>query len=280
MRKLGSSVVSPLSGRYISFNIEGTMQDKRVKGVYSSYFQFNNERTLSTDVKSELFSSEFEGCSVFIDKTRKYDNQIIIHGVCTVGDLESHLGLYKHDFSPEISIEPQAITNELKVWLSSREFVPAYEHEFLELRAVNYVAHEEVSEEVTVERWTHDNVDAFLTLLKTSGLECSDEIWDKKRSFYCTDTFRCYVAKINGEPCAWATSFVENEYAILANAYTQENYRSKGCQTALLRARISDAMSLGVQVLLTDVMPSSISSKNCKSVGFNSVGVRSVWCKD
>ncbi|WP_406828809.1 GNAT family N-acetyltransferase [Vibrio cholerae] len=164
--------------------------------------------------------------------------------------------------------------------LSSREFVPAYEHEFLELRAVNYVAHEEVSEEVTVERWTHDNVDAFLTLLKTSGLECSDEIWDKKRSFYCTDTFRCYVAKINGEPCAWATSFVENEYAILANAYTQENYRSKGCQTALLRARISDAMSLGVQVLLTDVMPSSISSKNCKSVGFNSVGVRSVWCKD
>ncbi|MBF4322942.1 N-acetyltransferase, partial [Vibrio anguillarum] len=46
------------------------------------------------------------------------------------------------------------------------------------------------------------------------------------------------------------------------------------------RTRISDAMSLGVQVLLTDVMPSSISSKNCKSVGFNSVGVRSVWCKD
>ncbi|MBF4328650.1 N-acetyltransferase, partial [Vibrio anguillarum] len=106
--------------------------DKRVKGVYSSYFQFNNERTLSTDVKSELFSSEFEGCSVFIDKTRKYDNQIIIHGVCTIGDLESHLGLYKHDFSPEISIEPQAITNELKAWLSSSEFVPAYEHEFLE----------------------------------------------------------------------------------------------------------------------------------------------------
>ena len=60
------------------------MQDKRVKNVYSSYFQFNNERTLSTDVKSELFTSEFEGCSVFIDKTRKYDNQIIIHGVCTI----------------------------------------------------------------------------------------------------------------------------------------------------------------------------------------------------
>ncbi|EKM29632.1 hypothetical protein VCHENC02_4569, partial [Vibrio harveyi] len=175
--------------------------------------------------------------------------------------------------------EPQAITNELKAWLSDRDYVPAYEHEFLELRAVNYVPLEEVSDEVTVERWTHENVDAFLTLLKTSGLECSDEIWEKKRSLYCTDKFRCYVAKINGQPCAWATSFIENEFAILANAYTQENYRSNGCQTALLRARILDAMSLGVQVLLADVMPSSTSSKNCKSVGFCSVGVRSVWCK-
>ncbi|WP_076590442.1 GNAT family N-acetyltransferase [Vibrio ostreicida] len=256
------------------------MQDKRVKDVYRSYFQFNNERTLSTDLESELFSSAFEGCSVFIDKTRKYDNQINIHGACTAGDLESHLNLYKNGFPPEISIEPQAIANELKEWLSNREFVPAYEHEFLELKAVNYVPLEEVSDEVTVERWTHENVDAFLTLLKTSGLECSDELWQKKRSLYCTDTFRCYVAKINGEPCAWATSFIENEFAILANAYTQESYRSNGCQTALLRARISDAMSLGVQVILTDVMPSSTSSKNCKSVGFCGVGVRSVWCKD
>lgn len=255
------------------------MQNKRVKDVYSSYFHFNNERTLSTDLASELFSVEAEGCSVFVDKTRKYDNQIIIHGVCSTGNLENHLKLYKHGFLPEISIEPQAITNELKTWLSGCEFVPAYEHEFLELRVENYAVSKGVSEHVSVELWAHDNVDEFLALLKTSGLECTDEIWEKKRSLYCTDTFRCYVAKINGKPCAWATSFIENEYAILANAYTQENYRSKGCQTALLRARIADAISLGVKVVLTDVMPNSTSSKNCKSVGFSSVGVRSVWCK-
>ena len=38
--------------------------------------------------------------------------------------------------------------------------------------------------------------------------------------------------------------------------------------------------SLGVKVLLTDVMLNSTSSKNCKAVGFSRVGVRSVWCKD
>ena len=255
------------------------MQDKRVKDIYSSYFHFNNERTLSTGLPSELCVVEAEGCSVFVDKTRKYDNQVIVHGACSTENLENYLKLYNHGYSPEISIEPQAITNELKTWLSNREFKPAYEHEFLELRASNYVASTDVPEAVSIERWGHNNVDDFLALLKTSGLECTDEIWEMKRSLYCTDTFRCYVAKINGKPCAWATSFIENDYAILANAYTQENYRAKGCQNALLRARIEDAISLGIQVLLTDVIPNSTSSKNCKSVGFSRVGIRSVWCK-
>ena len=101
----------------------------------------------------------------------------------------------------------------------------------------------------------------------------------KKRSLYCTETFRCYVATINGKPCAWATSFIENEYAILANAYTQGAYRRMAVKP-LLRARIEEAIGLGVKVILTDVMPNSISSKNCKSVGFTSSGTRSVWCKD
>ncbi|UAB69030.1 GNAT family N-acetyltransferase [Vibrio sp. SCSIO 43132] len=255
------------------------MQDKRVKDVYNSYFHFSNERTLSTDLASELFTVEAGGCAVYVDKTRKYDNQIIIHGACSSEALESHLMLFEDSFSPEISIEPQAITNELKSWLSNRGFAPVFEHEFLELRASNYAVSTDVSDQVSVERWDYNKVDEFLALLKTSGLKCTNEIWGKKRSLYCSDTFRCYVAKIDGKPCAWATSFIENEYAILANAYTQEIYRSNGCQTALLRARIEDAISLGAEVILTDVMPSSTSSKNCKSVGFSSVGIRSVWCK-
>ena len=55
------------------------MQDKRVQDVYSSHF--NNERTLSTDLASELFTSKTQGYSVFVDTTRKYDNQIIVHDI-------------------------------------------------------------------------------------------------------------------------------------------------------------------------------------------------------
>ena len=263
---------------------------KAVKDAYNAYFYFNNERTLSTDLASELISIEDDGFTVFIDKTRKYDNQILIDGACNYESLEADLKLFADGISPEISIAPNALTTDLKSWLSKHQFLPAFEHEFLELSAEGYVekpSSEKSSAEllrdtgkVTVERWTRDNADEFLALLKTSGLECSDKIWQQKRALYCTDTFRCYVAKIEGQPCAWATSFINNEHAILANAYTQESYRSKGCQTALLRSRIEDAIALGAKVLLTDVMPDSTSSKNCQSFGFRSVGVRSVWCKD
>ena len=212
------------------------MQVKAVKDVYDTYFYFNNERTLSTALASELMSIEDDGFTVYIDKTRKYDNQILIDGVCNFASLEADLKLFGDGISPEISIAPNALKTELKSWLSKHQFVPAFEHEFLELSAEDYV--EKPSPEplvtepssdvdkVTVERWTQDNADEFLALLKTSGLECSDQIWQQKRALYCTDTFRCYVAKIEGKPCAWATSFTNNEHAILANAYTCLLYTS------------------------------------------------------
>ncbi|CAM3232485.1 hypothetical protein [Moritella viscosa] len=63
------------------------------------------------------------------------------------------------------------------------------------------------------------------------------------------------------------------------SAYTQEDYRGKGCQKALLSARIQDATEMNVAVFLTDVMPDSVSSRNCKSVVFSGLGIREVWGK-
>lgn len=256
------------------------MHKKSAKEAYKSYFIFNNQRTLSTRSPSELSISETEECSIFVDKTRRYDNQMVIHNACTPEKLEEHLGLFHRGCWPEIAIEPQANTPEIQTWLSNRGFSPAYNHEFLELQTSNYQPSASIPELVSIERWDHSKVDEFLALLKTSGLECTDDIWNDKRSLYCTDTFRGYIATIDGKPCAWATSYLHNDQAILANAYTQESHRHKGCQTALLRARIEEAISLGIQVLLTDVMPNSTSSKNCKSVGFSCSGIRHVYSKD
>lgn len=256
------------------------MHDNNVQNAYNAYFRFNNQRTLSTELPSELSMTDADGCSIFVDKTRRYDNQMIIRDVCKTEQLAKHLQRFSDDISPEISIAPQANTEQLQSWLSNQGFAPLYQLEFLELLAADYVATKQGPESIAIERWRHDHADAFLALLKTSGVECNDKIWDKKRAFYCTDTFRCFVAKMKGKPCAWATTFIDDKQAILGNAYTQESYRSQGCQTALLRARIEDAIALGCERLLTDVIPGSTSRNNCTGVGFSSTEIRTVWGND
>lgn len=254
------------------------MQSIEARNAYTSYFRFNNERTLSTNQPSELSIIEENGCSVFIDKTRRYDNQMIIRDQYGLDSLDNHLKLYE-GYSPEIGVEPLGDSPELRAWLDDNGFKPIYELQFLELRSSEPVMVDKPESSISVERWGQDKVDDFLELIKTSGLECASELWAKKRAFYCTDTFRCYVAKINSQPRAWATSFIEGKYAILANAFTQEDYRGRGCQKALLKARIVDAKSLGVEVFMTDVESESISARNCQSVGFSIVGTRKVWGK-
>lgn len=256
------------------------MQNTRVKKTYHSYFRFNNQRTLSTHLPSELSVLELQEITFYIDSTRRYDNQVIIHDLCDLDKFESGLSQYDSKCSPEVCIEPAANSQELNQWLENQGFCHIYDHEFLQMFSEDFTPSDESANAVSVELWGAEKADDFLALLKTSGLTCSSDIWEQKRSLYCTETFRCFVASVNGKACAWATSFIDGDHAILANAYTQEDARGQGCQTALLNARAKDAIDLGVKVLLTDVMLGSISSKNCQSIGFSRSGLRAVWGKE
>lgn len=255
------------------------MQNKKARDAYTRYFRLNNKRSLSTMLPSELSIIESLGLIAYIDKTRKYDNQILIHRPCDLDYLSSVYRLYGTGYLPEISIETGLESDELTFWLDEHGYHPSNQHEFLSLHRSHVKPNSMPLNNVAVERWQVDRVDDFLALLKTSGLICSDRIWKEKKSFYCTESFRVFVAYLDGTPCAWATSYVKNDVAILANAFTQEAARGQGCQLALLNARIEDAVALESELILTDVIPDSISQKNCLSMGFNSDCIRQVWVR-
>lgn len=255
------------------------MQDKRASDAYNTYFRFNNKRTLSTMLPSELSIIESLNLKAYIDKTRRYDNQILIHHHCDLAYLDSVYGLFDLDALPEIAIESGLETPELKQWLNERGYQPSHQHEFLSLNRFGLDLSHVSQSNVHVERWTEARADDFLALLKTSGLTCSDQVWKSKKSFYCTESFRVYVAYLDGIPCAWATSYLENNLAILGNAFTQEHARGKGCQTELLTTRVQDAIDLGAERVLTDVLSGSVSQKNCRRIGFQPDVVRQVWLR-
>jgi hypothetical protein len=64
--------------------------------------------------------------------------------------------------------------------------------------------------------------------------------------------WRCYLARIDGEPQGCAAMLVDGEVAELGIAATLEGGRRRGCQLALLGRRIEDAAAAGARTLFVE----------------------------
>lgn len=64
--------------------------------------------------------------------------------------------------------------------------------------------------------------------------------------------WRCYLARVDGEPRAAAAMLLDGEVAELGIAATLEGGRRRGCQLALLRRRIEDAAAAGAHTLFVE----------------------------
>jgi GNAT superfamily N-acetyltransferase len=96
------------------------------------------------------------------------------------------------------------------------------------------------------------------------------------------DGWRCYVARVDGESCGCGAMVIEGEVAELGIGATLEDARGRGCQTALLRRRISDAAEAGCRTLLVETgervsdRPSA-SYRNILKAGFEEAYLRPNW---
>ncbi|HVS99318.1 MAG TPA: GNAT family N-acetyltransferase [Solirubrobacterales bacterium] len=64
--------------------------------------------------------------------------------------------------------------------------------------------------------------------------------------------WRCYLARLDGEPQACAAMLLDGEVAKFGAAATLEAGRRRGCQLALLRRRIEDATAAGARTLFVE----------------------------
>ena len=164
---------------------------------------------------------------------------------------------------PCVELSMEAASSQMEEILREAGLAPSLELSYLVRRP------EPVAESMMdVERWGPAQADDFLRLLETSGVVCPREVWRERRQHYCTDRFRTFAANMEELPCAWATLFVDGERGYLANAFTQEWARCRGCQAALLARRLQDAHELQLAWVATDVVVGSQSERNCLREGF------------
>jgi GNAT superfamily N-acetyltransferase len=94
--------------------------------------------------------------------------------------------------------------------------------------------------------------------------------------------WRCYVARIDGEPQACAAMSVHDGIAEFGIAATLETARGRGCQMALLHRRIVDAAEAGCHTLFVETgerVPGrpAASYRNILRAGFEEAYLRPNW---
>jgi GNAT superfamily N-acetyltransferase len=96
------------------------------------------------------------------------------------------------------------------------------------------------------------------------------------------DGWRCYLARVDGEPQACAAMLIDGGIAEFGIAATLEGARGRGCQTALLHRRIRDAAAAGCHTLFVETgerVPDrpSASYRNILRAGFEEAYLRPNW---
>lgn len=94
--------------------------------------------------------------------------------------------------------------------------------------------------------------------------------------------WRCYVAKVGGEPQGCGAMLIEDGIAEFGIGATLEPARGRGCQTALLRRRICDAAEGGCHTLFVETgerVPDrpAASYRNILKAGFEDAYLRPNW---
>jgi hypothetical protein len=94
--------------------------------------------------------------------------------------------------------------------------------------------------------------------------------------------WRCYIARVDGEPQACAAMSIHDGIAEFGIAATLEPARGRGCQPALLHRRIVDAAEAGCKTLFVETgerVPGrpSASYRNILRAGFEEAYLRPNW---
>lgn len=250
---------------------------KKFEDLELQHIAYNAQRTLRSANPSQFEMVKLGELTLLKDRNIAFANQIWGLNEQVFNQLPNILAQYNEiSKSPYLDITADNQTEKLKTDLEGLGFEIA---EVLNFLTLNLADTKTTKPQHKVERLHNKDADMFLDLLKISGMQPTDEIWQLKKPLYCTDKFRCFVAKIDGELRALATTFVDGQYGLMANAFTQPKFQNLGCQTAILQARLNDAKQIGLTTLIVDVIPNTTSERNCLKIGFKPLETRYIWQK-
>ena len=89
----------------------------------------------------------------------------------------------------------------------------------------------------------------------------------------------CFVARVDDRPAAHAALYLDHpsSTAVLAAAATLPDFRGRGCQAALLHARLAEAARHGCELAVVEATPGSTSQRNLERVDLRLAYTKVIW---
>ncbi|KAL3465705.1 hypothetical protein BJX64DRAFT_296973 [Aspergillus heterothallicus] len=219
-------------------------------------------------------------------------------GPVTERDLETIEGLFgRIGVKPEINLCPFAHATARDL-LTTRGYticaeMNVYAVSLLEYETANGktdTAHNSTAtdngDEIAISATSSEELERFITL-STAGFQAGNPETDLFHTLAATATIRpdtqLYFARINGQIAGTAgMALIDTPLGRVAELYIDSTvceYRGKGIQIALLRARLAEAKHRGYQLATVTTWPTGTSARNVERAGFRLAYKKDVYTR-
>ncbi|CAH1220502.1 hypothetical protein PAECIP111892_04854 [Paenibacillus auburnensis] len=209
------------------------------------------------------------------DPASVYYNRIKGFGPQMLPELDELLSYYP-GAAPCFDMSPDHMTEEVMRALCKKGFFPAEQLVFMVMHPTLDGLEAPVFQ---IERVTEETAEEFIEWIGKSagGMKMTREMIARSKEYFYRADFMNYMLRIDGEPAAMGSLFLNGEESYLANDYTFPAYRGKGCQSSLIKHRLAEAVRLGCKAVYTDVEFGSSSHANMERAGFRTAFLNTFW---
>jgi hypothetical protein len=278
--KMNNIMDYSIKGRIISVNEKKPLYYvEKIEKIELELTKLNASRSL-VPVERQLEVIQMGNSLLLQDPTDPasiYYNRIKGFGPKDLQKLDSLLSYYKNG-APCFDMTPNHMTEEVTRALSEKGFIPVEQLVFMFNEPSSGF---ESTSAFQIERVTERNAEEFIRciVLSKDGMEINGEMIARTKAYFYSPNFLNYILRIDGSPAAMGSLFLNGQEGYIANDFTFKSFRGRGCQLALLRHRLSDAVKLGVKTIYTDVEFGSVSHGNMEKVGFKTAYLNTFWIK-
>ncbi|MFC4104138.1 hypothetical protein [Paenibacillus xanthanilyticus] len=251
----------------------------RIETLELELTKLNAARSLSA-VPRRLEIRHAGDCKLLMDHAdtaSPYYNRIKGFGTQHIAELDKLLAEYGKA-SPSFELTPEGMAESVARSLGERGYWPVQQLVYMYMETLDDAGGHS---EFEIERVTEETAEAFVGWIRDShgDMVITQEMMARSKPFFHRPDFANYMLRIDGAPAAMGSMFIYGRSGYLANDYTFETYRGRGCQTSLIRRRLSDARALGLDFVATDVEFGTASHGNMLKAGFKTAYLNTFWMK-